>query len=176
MKKLLVTLAASAALASPTALAAPAAASDGTTNYAKVVYPAWDHNGGVVNIQLQGARRAWHLAGFAKKMDRRIGGIKVRAFEGNCRHNRNAYCVTVRSVFQPNNNAWGQTHYVTHGAVIDLNRFYSAPGSNWWAAAHEFLHALGMMHHRYGAGMLKLPTPSMKPVSSGELAALRRAY
>lgn len=160
--------------------ARPAHAAGQTTNWPTVTAPAWDRGHAkratphVVDIQVQGKPRAWGLRGFAVQVDRAVGGIRIHYGAGqSCRRFSGRYCVTVKAWRYPRAGWWGITNYRTHGAVIRLNSKY---GVQQWAAAHEFLHALGEQHHRYGHGMLRLPTPSMQQMSRGELRALWHQY
>lgn len=161
--------------------ALPAQADQGqVTGWPMVTAPAWDRGHAakatpnVTDIQVQGKPRAWGLRGFARRVDARVGGIRIHYGAGNsCKHFAGRYCVTVKSWYYPHQGWWGITNYRPHGAVIRLNKRF---GVMQWPAAHEFLHALGLQHHMYGRGMLLLPTPSMQQMSRGELRALWSQY
>lgn len=165
-------------------LTSPAHADQGyVTGWPMVLVPAYDTGHAakatpnVIDIQVQGKPRAWHLRGFAQQVDRAVGGLRIHYGAGNsCKRFSGRYCITVKQWYYPHQTYWGQTNYRRHGAVIRLNTRFSSPGNNQWAAGHEFLHALGEQHHKYGHGMLHIPTPSMQQMSHGELRVLRQQY
>lgn len=144
------------------------------TDWPTVLYPATDrdHDGGPVDIQLQGQRHAFHTLAFAIKMDREIPGIRIHA-KGTCAQHPRRFCITILQVNDPDTWWWGLTNIYASSVLIRLNAYW---GIRPWPAGHEFLHALGLAHHRFGSGMEQVPTPSLKAVSSQELAALRGAY
>lgn len=122
------------------------------------------------NVDLMGARRA------IKRIDKKLPGIFVHAWDrASCKQRPRRHCITITRVHK--NNGWWGADYNYHGTknIIELNTYY---GRNSWVPQHEFLHALGLKHHKQ-RGMLRVSGGKyrgMDPISKAEWRVLKRQY
>lgn len=132
--------------------------------------------GRVVHIQLQGNKDLMGARRAIEQIDRQLKGIEVHSWDNaSCKQRPRRHCITITRVHK--NNGWWGADYNYHGTknIIELNTYY---GKSSWVPQHEFLHALGMQHHRE-RGMLRNSGGKyrgMDPISSREWRALKRQY
>lgn len=132
--------------------------------------------GRVVHIQLQGNKDLMGARRAIEKIDRQLDGIEVHSWDNaSCKQRPRRHCITITRVHK--NNGWWGADYNYHGTknVIELNTYY---GRDSWVPQHEFLHALGMQHHRE-RGMLRLSGGKyrgMDPISAREWHVLKVTY
>lgn len=160
--------------------AAPADASVADTSHSPRLsrsYIAKDKvPGRVVHIQLQGNKDLMGARRAIEKIDRQLAGIEVHSWDNaSCKQRPRRHCITITRVHK--NNGWWGADYNYHGTknVIELNTYY---GKSSWVPQHEFLHALGMQHHRE-RGMLRNSGGKyrgMDPISAREWHVLKVTY
>lgn len=132
--------------------------------------------GRVVHIQLQGNKDLMGARRAIEQIDRQLDGIEVHSWDNApCKERPRRYCITITRVHQ-NNGWWGMTYnYWGTKSIIELNTYY---GRDSWVPQHEFLHALGMQHHRQ-RGMMRISGGKyrgMDPISYREWHALKVTY
>jgi len=128
--------------------------------------------GRVVHIQLQGNKDLMGARRAIESLDRQLAGIEVHSWDNaSCKERPRRYCVTIKRVHHKSDywgvayTSWGQS------TEIHLNTYY---GRSSWVAQHEFLHALGMSHHRQ-KGMMN-PNGHHYKISSREWHVLKVTY
>lgn len=138
------------------------------TERPEVVSPIGD-DARPVQVQIEGRNRLWGTRRVGAFVDQRVAGLRIFR-TGTCADRPEAVCVKVIIRKYGETRWWGEMwDYGPWSREVHLNATYGAMQNT---ACHEFLHALGLDHHKkYGC---LSSTPKYPSVS--EIAGLRRFY